>query len=694
MKALKQILAVEDDPDIRQIIKLALETVGGIATTLAGSGQEALAALDRCQPDLILLDVMMPGMDGPSTLSHIRERAEQRNTPAIFLTAKVQPQEVEKLLGLGAIAVIAKPFDPMKLAEDVRAHWQQSATTASQATAEPKTETELSLEASIEALRQEFIAEIPQRLLDIDALWQHVKSDQAKLGDLQELLRLVHSLSGTSRTYGLNPLGLHAKQIEKALQTQFETGQLPATRQHAQFDADFVTLRNLAGQPSETAKPVDAETPTLPLQSKALVYLLEDDPAQAAFLAAQIGHFGYRVKHFQEIAPLLAGLEMEHPNALVFDIMLKEGPMAGIELARRLTAGRHKGIPLIFTSSRDDATARLEAVRAGAHAYLLKPIDVNRLVDTLDRSLQSATPEPYRVLVVEDRLATAKHIEALLQEAGMKTAILSKPLEALQAIGQHNPDLVLMDMSMPDCTGDELARLIRQHGGYDSLPIVFLSSEQDIEIQLSAMRTGADDFLTKPVNPLRLVQSVRMRAERFRLINSMMVRDSMTGLLNHARSKEAIASELARAQRHNTPLSIAMIDIDKFKLVNDSYGHPVGDRVIKSLARLIQERLRNTDSGGRYGGEEFILILPNCLPEQAAAILNDLRIRFGQVRHAAGDLDGEFTVSFSAGIASFPSCGSVETLIATADAALYQAKEQGRNQVVVASGEISPTHSQ
>lgn len=692
MQTLKQILAVEDDPDIQKVIKLALETVGGLATTLARSGQEALTKLEQCQPDLILLDVMMPGMDGPTTLSHIRQRAEHRDTPAIFLTAKAQTHEIQNLLALGAIAVIAKPFDPMTLAEEVRAHWNQAASTAEQETAAPAPV--LSLEASIEALRQEFIAEIPQRLLDIDALWQHIKAGKANLADLQELLRLVHSLSGTSRTYGLNPLGLHAKQIEKALQAQFETGRLPAPQQYAPLDADFASLHTLAGRPSETAKSVDAETPPLPLQSKALVYLLEDDAAQAAFLAAQIGHFGYRVKHFQEIAPLLASLDTERPNALVFDIMLKEGPLAGIELARRLSTGKHTDIPLVFTSSRDDAPTRLEAVRAGAHAYLLKPIDVGHLVHILDRSLKRGQPVPYRILIVDDQLAIAQHVEALLQEAGMETAIVSKPLEALQTIGHYNPDLILMDMYMPDCTGEELARLIRQHGSHDSLPIVFLSSEQSVAAQLNALRTGADDFLTKPVDPQRLVQSVQIRAERFRLLNSLMVRDSMTGLLNHARSKEALAAEVACAKRGNTPLSVAMIDIDKFKSVNDEYGHPVGDRVIKSLARLIQERLRGTDSGGRYGGEEFIMILPNCPPEQAATILNDLRIRFGQIRHATGKQEGEFTATFSAGIASFPACGSAESIVVTADAALYEAKKRGRNRVIMTTGEFKPAQPQ
>ena len=686
MAALTKVLAVEDDPDIQKVIKLALATVGGLDVTLASSGQEALAALDQNRPDIILLDVMMPGMDGPTTLQHIRERAELHDIPAIFLTAKAQTHEVQKLIDLGAIAVIAKPFDPMMLAEELRGHWTKATRQIQQAT--PRA-AELSLEASIEALRQDFIAEIPQRIVAIDVLWQTIKSGNAKLDDLQELTRLVHSLSGTSRTYGLDKLGLHAKKIEKSLQALLDAKQLPTA--HAAFDTEFATLRKLSSQPAESAKPTDVEAPPLPLESRSLVYLLEDDPAQAAFLATQIGHFGYRAKPFPDVQSLLAHIDVDLPDALVLDIMLKEGPMAGIELAKQLSNGAHKKAPIVFASARDDIAARLEAVRAGGNAYMRKPVDVAKLIDILDRSLKKKNLDPYRILIVEDQVTDAKHIQALLENAGMATRILMQPLELLPTLAEYAPDLVLLDIYLPNCAGDELALLVRQHGSYDSLPIVFLSAEHDTEIQLDALSTGADDFLTKPIDPIRLVQAVQIRAERARLVNSMMVRDSMTGLLNHARSKEALATEIARAQRDKTPLAVAMIDIDKFKSINDQYGHPVGDRVIKSLARLIKERLRSTDIGGRYGGEEFIMILPDCPPDQAATILNDLRIRFGQVRHASADGETEFTATFSSGVSSFPTCSSVESLIATADAALYEAKKRGRNRVIMATGEIKPS---
>lgn len=123
MNELRHVLCVEDEPDIRLIAQLALETVGGLKVSLCSSGKEGLEAARRERPDLVVLDVMMPGLDGPGTLSALRELPETRDLPVVFMTAKVQPAEVAQLMALGALAVVAKPFDPMTLADQLRGIW-------------------------------------------------------------------------------------------------------------------------------------------------------------------------------------------------------------------------------------------------------------------------------------------------------------------------------------------------------------------------------------------------------------------------------------------------------------------------------------------------------------------------------------------------------------------------------------------
>ena len=162
-----------------------------------------------------------------------------------------------------------------------------------------------------------------------------------------------------------------------------------------------------------------------------------------------------------------------------------------------------------------------------------------------------------------------------------------------------------------------------------------------------------------------------------------MDQDSLTGLLKHTMIKEQLAQELSRARREQTPLSFAMIDIDTFKSVNDNYGHMMGDRVIKSMARMLKQRLRKSDRIGRYGGEEFAIVLPNCDLELAGKIIDKIRTDFSELCHQHEG--NKFAVTFSAGISSFPAYESADEINRAADDALYQAKNQGRNCIVLDS---------
>jgi diguanylate cyclase (GGDEF)-like protein len=212
---------------------------------------------------------------------------------------------------------------------------------------------------------------------------------------------------------------------------------------------------------------------------------------------------------------------------------------------------------------------------------------------------------------------------------------------------------------------------------------VFLSTETSLDKQLAAMRLGGDDFLTKPIQLDHLISSVTSRAQRSRILRSFMIRDSLTGLLNHTKTKEHLDLEVARAQRRQGSLVFAMLDIDHFKSVNDTYGHPTGDRVIKNLARLLQQHLRKTDVIGRYGGEEFAVVLIDTDGPAGLRALDRIRSHFAQIRQQSEG--AEFTVTFSCGVATFPDYKSATELNDAADKALYEAKRGGRNQVILAT---------
>lgn len=537
-------------------------------------------------------------------------------------------------------------------------------------------------------LKKKYARQVPEKIRQIEEALSTLFEKGPDKERLAEVVRMVHTLSGSSSSLGFSALGSAAKKLENLLKECMKDGAGVKAAMKPSIDSYVEDIKSKAGNADETPAeqlPADCITPQVALttEEKKLVYIAEDDQFILETLSLQIGHFGYEVKTFSCPLDLMAAIQEQTPSAIITDIMFPEGDTAGIETSREIKKN-HAQLPIVFISNRDDLNTRISAARAGGEAYLLKPLIIGNLVDKLDSLINKVSAQdPYRVLIVDDDPELASYNSLLLEEAGMKTMIITDPLKVMSPLIEFNPDLILMDMYMPGCNGLELAKVIRQIESHVSIPIVFLSSETNISKQLIAMSMGGDDFLTKPIQPGHLISSVSTRAERMRIIRSFMDRDSLTGLLNHTKIKEQLDFQIERASRTNTPLAFAMIDIDKFKAVNDTYGHPTGDRVILSLSRFLQQRLRKTDIIGRYGGEEFASVLLNTDTRLAKIIFDEIRESFSQIRHQVDDR--EFAVTFSCGIASFPHFADAKTICAVVDQALYTAKHNGRNQVVIAA---------
>ena len=538
--------------------------------------------------------------------------------------------------------------------------------------------------AKLRALQEAFSTQLPDRLMTIRQTWAELQQHPEAEAQRRELYLLIHSLAGAAGTFGYHRVGEQARQLEESLLKQAQTVYNQA-KSAATIDGVLRQLEALAANgPDSTCEsapkiaPLPAAAAT---RDRMLVYVLEDDALLAQAIVDQLEHFGYTAESFPTAKRIILAQERHAADALILDIGLSEGALNGARIAPQLQALGSHTVPLIFISARADWHARLAALRAGGRAYFAKPLDFPVLVECLDQMVGHKIEQPFRVLIVEDTALLAQHYATVLQAADMETEIVNKPERLLDAISTFGPDIIMMDLHMPQCSGTEAAQIIRQHSIYKNLPIVYLSTESALHEQLNALRMGGDDFLQKPISDAHLVAAVSIRTQRFRGLNALMTCDSLTGLLNHISLKLSLERELALARRRGGSLTFAMLDIDHFKLVNDRYGHPVGDRVIKSLARLLTQRLRKSDIAGRYGGEEFAVILPDTGPQTAHGMLDELRERFAEMvySHETGD----YKVSFSAGIASAPPHADMESIIKLADAALYEAKRTGRNRIVL-----------
>ncbi len=316
------------------------------------------------------------------------------------------------------------------------------------------------------------------------------------------------------------------------------------------------------------------------------------------------------------------------------------------------------------------------------------------------------------VLIVDDDPAHVQHVRQGLAPYGYQFREARDGPHALSAIREHRPDLILMDVEMPGLGGVEVCRIVKANsgeGGFGFIPVILMTARQAAG-KVEGLELGADDYLVKPFDMLelgaRVKSMLRLKALQDALLeknreldraNKELARkreellelsrtDPLTGLCNRRYFEERLQEEFNRARRYRAPLSLVMLDIDYFKRINDTFGHPFGDEVLRAVAQVTRSRLREVDLLGRYGGEELIALLPETSPSEALSACERVReaIEALQLEHQGSDgTRRPVRCTASVGLASIPAATlqTVEELLRAADECLYAAKGAGRNRV-------------
>lgn len=540
----------------------------------------------------------------------------------------------------------------------------------------------------LKRIREAYLKQVPVQLEAIrTALDAYDEKSHAE--ELQTLHRAIHTLRGGSASFGLSRLSALVAPAEALAKEAMQTGQLTGKELVAELKLHLSRIEEEAaslepGQATELqALDLVAAAEASSTREHKMVYLCEEDSFQRMALAAQIGCFGFQTVAFPELEAFRQAVQNSPPDAIVMNMMFAGVGTGGADMVARIQSERKAPIPTVFLSAQDDFPNRLAAVRAGSSAYFVKPVNATELSATLTTLTTVEPPEPYRILIVDDDVHLSDLYSTILQGVGMVTKAINDPLKAMACLAEFKPDLILTDMNMPGCNGMELARAIRQCGECTSLPIVFLSTETDAELHRNAVRMGGDEFLTKPIKPEHLISAVAVRAERMKAIRSLMVRDAMTGLFNHSAIKQRLDTTVTESGgKGRGDTCFALLDMDAFKEVNGSHGHPTGDRVLVALAKFLRHRLRKSDVIGRDGGEKFAVILPDTDLATAAELLDQLRESFAAIQFPASA--GSFATSFSCGVAALSRYETAERLGRAAEEALFEAKNQGRNRVASA----------
>lgn len=510
------------------------------------------------------------------------------------------------------------------------------------------------------------------RMDSIERLCSELPGSASNEALRQEALNDAHKLAGSLGMFGLAEGTRVARAIEHHLKDdgadELREADIPSLARSLRSLIEFFEI------PEERAKP----------ERRNRVLIVESDPGVAEQIRATANKRGMDAWVAADLQQARKRLHDSPFELLILDLGTAEltGTSAGDDYAeqmRELILSRAPMQVLALTSM-DRFEDRVTAAQVGAHGFLPKNVPVSEIVDTCEHLLDLRSTE-FKVLIVDDDRMVLKSVKNLLEQQGIHVSSLSDPRMFWNTLQETAPDLVILDLEMPNFSGLELCRAIRNDAHWNRLPVLFLSARTEPEMVTSIFAAGADDFVPKPIIDVELTTRVRNRLDRDRLYRTLSDYDQLTGVRNRRSSNVVIANYLRLAERHGLPVSLAIVDLDKFKRVNDTYGHQAGDDVLQYFGGLLRQSFRSEDVVARWGGEEFVIAMfamqRSDAMERLAAVLE--RVEGDEFKASSGT---RFRVTFSAGVAEFPvEARDLHSLYRLADEALYRAKATGGQRI-------------
>lgn len=490
-----------------------------------------------------------------------------------------------------------------------------------------------------------------------------------KMTDLEskarrQMEREAHKLAGSAGMFGVQNASLMALEAESILAGDDPLPGAPADRLEELVRGLRLELEGLEAEPAPAAAKSD---------NQAILSLGAPEG-----LAERLRGEGLEVAEADPDHQVRKLIRAFRPAAVLLDTRLDQGTRWQLLGEITFEFGQ---IPVLCLAEEDTLEVRLQLIQRGATEVIAPPHSPERLATELRALVQRAQQGAAVILAVDDDPTVHDLLQRALPQVGLLVECLANPMLFWEALEFHSPELLLLNFDMPYLSGYDLCRVVRADPRWGLIPIVFLSSCFDAVRVARIYQAGADDYIRKPVDPSELVARVSGRLSRHRQLRQGAEFDSLTGVSTRSRGQQELKRLLKLARRQEKRLSVAMLDLDHFKKVNDGHGHAAGDKVLHSFGRALQRPIRGEDLVARWGGEEFMVAMFSCSAAQMQRRLTHLLERFAdQVFRSRA---GEFSVTFSAGVAEFPvDAQNALALLELADRRLYAAKRQGRSCVV------------
>ncbi|MBK8259543.1 MAG: diguanylate cyclase [Polyangiaceae bacterium] len=673
---LRSVLLLDDDAYFHRLVAPALRAQE-VRLLHAYSLAEADTILEDNKVDAMVVDSHLPDGEGEAWIVGRRNRGDL--TPVIFVSAFERVLDVlrKRIDALQPMVLVTKPIVPTLFAAQVRSLFGSTGKSA-----------QIARPAWLDELRRDYRERLPDMIRGLRACVARAKSlgVPGATDALDEALHRSHSLRTNGGSYGFFKVSEAAGRLEDVVERLKLHNHSDAPAAWGRVEEALGDLVRAAAHETQI-EPLEGPQ-SAPTAVGAHVLVLDADDEFRALVSDAGKRQLIDVTGAANVPTAISLARSARFDGVVLEAHLNGAETFGVGRELRAMAG-YEHLPIAFMSSDTSLHARVEAVHAGASLYLKKPLDLDALSTALRDLVHETSSVRPRALVVDSDASFGAAVVELLRVNGIDARALSDPKAALSAVEYFRPDVLLAEMVMPVVGGLDLCRILRTTPPFRTLPILLMSNKGDVETRIQAFEAGADDHIGKPLVPKELLARVRGRLDRQRLLRDRAERDSLTGLLLRGPVVDALVAKLADAQRKHSVLSVALIDLDGFKDVNDTYGHLAGDRVLVTLGRLLATRFRAEDLRGRWGGEEFLVAFPGEPSEVAEGLVLRVLRELRETRFSS-DQDQPFHITFSAGVATYPSDGlNVESLLKSADRRLYSAKHAGKNRVICDDGNPS-----
>lgn len=533
-------------------------------------------------------------------------------------------------------------------------------------------------------LRNQFLSRSGERLDGLRKMIEYLGSHPQDLNLLCEIRQQFHWCAGSGGVYGFEAVSNYGLKGEQICD-QFLNQRTPIDRMDIQKLSQLVELIFAA---IEGGHSIDSAVPMGPLEGHAAVpsgdkpVLLIVDSNQLSLntICNKMTDTGVQIHLVKGFKAAEEFIMKRLPDSIIITLPLIDGNAYELcRIVRSFPGGERP--PVIFIAQQAGFVDKVGAIRNGADAFYELPFEEDDILAKIEHLMERDRPEKFKILSVEDDPDQAEYIKLTLESAGYNVLSLQDPTKFEESFLKFEPDLVLLDVVLGPMTGFELAQYIRQNDRYAALPVVFLTTENALDMHIRSARIGGDDHLIKPIAPQLLAAAVAGRLERARTLKKLIDRDGLSGCLNYGVFMEK-ARELCRPNSQRFSLSLLLFDVDSMHVINERFGYAVGDKVIAALGRLLNKTFKSASIIGRVTGDRFAVALENLDDFQVEKMAKQAIVDFASIQQFSPG--NSFRSTISAAYSSYPANTDVKSWIAGAEGILVKAKENGGNQLVSA----------